>query len=94
MKEENPNSEAAKKAAMDNASEVADAFLRLSGHPDFKHVLTVLEDFGNRIMKEAITESDPEGVKWYQAEYAILKVILNKLESKSKSVPQLEQPTE
>lgn len=68
-----------------------DALRRISEHPDYDVLIKLFTDMGMRLMRECIKESDPDGVKWYQSQYAFLATIINKLEN-AKRPPTTAEP--
>lgn len=74
------------------ARNLAVAFNALKEHPFFNELIQQLEELGEKIKDACIKEPDPEGVKWYQAEYAIFQSIIKKINYETR--PAEEEPAE
>jgi hypothetical protein len=71
--------EEAQAAQANRAKVVGEIFSRLSGQPGFDELMRVMTDMEEQIKEETMNTQDIEGVRWYQAEYAILKQIIKNI---------------
>lgn len=66
----------AEAASARRAEELADAFNKLSGYPEFPILVQRLQKLVGEIKDECIRTPDAEAVRWYQAEFAVLETLI------------------
>ncbi len=76
------------------AKELGRAFNSLRSHPDFNYLIELMLNLQVAIEKATMTMQDTEGVRWYQAEWAILESIIKKINEQQEPEQEPAEPTE
>lgn len=66
----------AEAASARRAEALADAFTKLKGYPEYPILLERIGKLTDEIKEECVRALDPDAVRWYQSEFAILETLL------------------